>query len=41
MGMVVTVFGLTFMIGGAVCCACAEAPAATNINVAVSTDLMR
>ena len=39
--MVVTVFGLMPLIGGAVICACAEAPAATNINVAVSTDLMR
>jgi hypothetical protein len=28
-------------VDGAVTCAWAEAPAATNINVAVSTDLMR
>ena len=33
-------FGLVPPVDGAVICACAEAPAATNINVAVSIDLM-
>src|ERR1700686_2599846 len=40
-GTVATVFGLVPTVVGAVICACAEAPAAANINVAVSIDLMR
>src|SRR5450432_77666 len=40
-GMVATGFGLGPRVVGAVICAVAEAPAATNINVAVSIDLMR
>src|ERR1700736_260997 len=39
-GTVVTGFGLAPAVEGAVICALAEAPAATNINVAVSIDLM-
>src|ERR1700716_796058 len=39
-GMVVTCFGLSPAVDGGVICAWAEAPAATNINVAVSIDLM-
>src|ERR1700737_2025481 len=39
-GIVVTGFGLAPAVDGAVICAWAEAPAATNINVAVSIDLM-
>src|SRR5260370_15380024 len=40
MGTVATGFGLAPAVDGAVICALAEAPAATNINVAVSIDLM-
>src|ERR1700722_7952382 len=40
-GTVATGFGLMPAIGGVVICACAQVPAATNINVAVSIDLMR
>src|ERR1700731_2797795 len=40
-GTVATCFGLAPAVEGAVICALAEAPAATNINVAVSIDLMR
>ena len=40
-GTVATGFGLAPAVDGAVICALAEAPAATNINVAVSIDLMR
>src|SRR5450432_2490196 len=40
-GMGATGFGLVPTVDGAVICALAEAPAATNINVAVSIDLMR
>src|ERR1700722_19493642 len=40
-GTVVTGFGLVPAVDGAVICALAEAPAATNINVAVSNHLMR
>src|ERR1700737_395427 len=39
-GTVATGFGLAPAVEGAVICALAEAPAATNINVAVSIDLM-
>src|ERR1700687_2426124 len=39
-GTVVTGFGLAPAVDGAVICALAEAPAAMNINVAVSIDLM-
>jgi hypothetical protein len=39
-GTVATCFGLAPAVDGAVVCAVAEAPAATNINVAVSIDLM-
>src|ERR1700676_5812921 len=39
-GTVATGFGLAPAVDGAVICAWAEAPAATNINVAVSIDLM-
>src|ERR1700694_1585997 len=39
-GTVATGFGLAPIVDGAVICALAEAPAATNINVAVSIDLM-
>src|SRR6267378_5993097 len=39
-GTVATCFGLAPAVDGAVICALAEAPAATNINVAVSIDLM-
>src|ERR1700730_17172928 len=39
-GTVATGFGLVRAVEGAVICALAEAPAATNINVAVSIDLM-
>src|ERR1700730_7274548 len=39
-GTVVTGFGLVPAVDGAVIWAWAEAPAATNINVAVSNDLM-
>src|SRR3984893_10882228 len=39
-GTVATCFGLAPAVDGAVICAFAEAPAATNINVAVSIDLM-
>src|SRR5665213_909049 len=40
-GTVATAFGLVPAVDGAVICAWAEVPAATNINVAVSIDLMR
>src|ERR1700731_1424032 len=40
-GTVATGFGLKSGRDGAVICAWAEAPEATNINVAVSIDLMR
>src|SRR6202166_1611991 len=40
-GTVATVFGFAPAVDGAVTCAWAEATAATNINVAVSIDLMR
>lgn len=40
-GVVATGFGLVPAVVGAVNCACADAPAATNIHVAVSIDLMR
>jgi hypothetical protein len=40
-GTVVTAFGLPPAFDGAVVRASAEAPAATNINVATSIDLMR
>ena len=39
-GTVATGFGLAPAVDGAVTCAWAEAPEATNINVAVSIDLM-
>src|ERR1700689_1609404 len=39
-GMVVTGLGLAPTVDGGVIWACAEAPAATNINVAVSIDFM-
>jgi hypothetical protein len=39
-GTVATAFGLTPAVPGAVIWACACAPAATNINVAASIDLM-
>src|SRR5712691_10584281 len=39
-GTVATGFGLAPAVDGAVVCAWAEAPKATNINVAVSIDLM-
>jgi hypothetical protein len=39
-GTVATGFGLAGVVDGAVICAWAEALEATNINVAVSTDLM-
>src|SRR5580700_6041159 len=39
-GTVATTFGLAPAVDGGVICACAEVPAATNINVAVSIDLM-
>src|ERR1700688_2833716 len=39
-GTVATGFGLMPAMGGVVICACAQVPAATNINVAVSIDLM-
>ena len=39
-GTVVTGFGLAPAVAGGVICAWADAPAATNINVAASIDLM-
>ncbi len=39
-GTVATGFGLVPAVDGGVICAWAEVPAATNINVAVSIDLM-
>jgi hypothetical protein len=38
--MAATGFGLAPEVGGVVVCAGAEAPQATNINVAASIDLM-
>jgi hypothetical protein len=40
MGTVATGFGLAPAVDGGVIWACAEAPMVTNINVAVSIDLM-
>src|SRR6202022_1895246 len=40
-GTVATCFGLAPAVEGAAICAFAQVPAATNINVAVSIDLMR